>query len=95
MLRLKPLPDSGAYDPTVCAASRCSEEALLLDGTQILAPCSVPLCEHHWEVRADLERAQLDKKAAVVSQLKQREHERTKKETALARQMSFRFPRRS
>lgn len=93
MLRLKPLPAAGGYDPSVCAASRCAEETLLIDGTQSLASCGVPLCEHHWEIRADLERGELEKKAAVVSQLKRREQVRGKQESALARQLSFRFSR--
>lgn len=72
MLRFKPIPSSGEFALDVCAVSRCSAEAVIIDATLALAPCRVPLCEHHWERRCALERELVDTKAVVVAALRRR-----------------------
>ncbi|MFC1611397.1 hypothetical protein ACFL6C_10580 [Myxococcota bacterium] len=41
------------YDRRVCAVAGCSNPSQVLDDTRRLAPCAVPLCEEHWQLRCE------------------------------------------
>ena len=55
MLRLKVIGHDEEYPRELCAASRCQDEAVIVDATRLLTPHQVPLCEYHWQVRCELE----------------------------------------
>jgi len=55
MLRLKPIARDQDYPPETCAASRCQDDAVIIDATRLLACVQLPLCEYHWQVRCELE----------------------------------------
>lgn len=55
MLRLKPIPPDQDYPPELCAASRCQDQAVIVDATQLLTSRQLPLCEYHWQIRCDIE----------------------------------------
>jgi hypothetical protein len=55
MLRLKAIGNDQDYPPGLCAASRCKERASVVDATFLLSKRQVPLCEHHWQMRCELE----------------------------------------
>lgn len=49
-LKFKRLKD-GAYNPLICAVSKCESVSDVIDATKKLLPVDIPLCDYHNEKR--------------------------------------------